>query len=378
MTLAESQAFLKRMVFWAVGLTIMFYVGKFTLDFSFAIYRSFFPARIPDPQSAFGLLPRLKMTPIKIEGNPVFSIGTPNKSLPAFPDRINVYKYVDPGPVFMAEDRVKKLATKFGFIESQGVKSGNSDYRWTDGNKQKTYDANVVNKTFKVNTNINKLSEVANNSPILVESDATKLVSSFLSSEGLISSIDQQNLYFKPVLSSITLGRLREEKISTDRAKVIKVNVFRNVAGSRNKTYPIISNDPNNSLVSFYVVNQKFPDNFPIINFGYWEVDYAKKSEYPLSSIQTVWGAVSQNKGVIASVKLSDSDYYTPYTVTKLKTVEIRNVYLAYFEPQELSKYLQPIYVFEGEVTTEPEQGKLSKSGKIVIYYPAVRGDFVE
>ncbi len=378
MTLAETQAFIKKMVVFSVGLTIMFYVGKFTIDLSIGVFRSFFPERAPSPSAKFGILPRLKMNSVKIDGNPTYSIGTVDQTFPSFPDRANVYKYVDPGPIFMAEDRVKRLATKFGFKQDAYVKSGNSDYKWSDGNKLKVYDANVVNKTFKVNTNMSKLSELANNSPILLKSDATTTVSNFLKAEGLISASDQPNLYFQPILSSITLGRLREEKIATDRAKIIKVNVFRNVIGQKGKNIPVLSNDPDSSIVSFYVTNQKSPDNFPIINFSYWEVDYEQKSEYFLASISSVWEAISQNKGIITSVRLSDSDYYDTYKPIKAKSIEIRNVYVAYYESQELSKYLQPIYVFEGEVKTEPEPNQLSKSGKIVIYYPAIRGDYVE
>jgi len=51
----------------------------------------------------------------------------------------------------------------------------------------------------------------------------------------------------------------------------------------------------------------------------------------------------------------------------------VDNIYLAYYENTKDQTYLQPIYVFEAKYKSLGSQG-----GEMVIYLPAVSGEFVK
>ena len=131
--------------------------------------------------------------------------------------------------------------------------------------------------------------------------------------------------------------------------------------------------------MNFYVTNAAEPFKTPIINYTYWDIDYNTKSEYGLTPISTIWSTVSQNKAVIAYLRTEGEDYFESFKNNlKVDRIEIKDIYLAYYESVEYQKYLQPIYVFEGTFATVPEAGKLPRRGEIVIYYPAVSGENVQ
>lgn len=385
MSLADTQSNIKKYIFIAVVITGLYYIGKFTFVQGAGLYGKLFPKAEVAPESKFGVLPKLKMTSLPIEGTPTYVIETTDAKLPTFPDRIKVYPLIEPQPSLLKKDKITKLAKDLGFVENFAQLSS-SDYKWIDGANRRTMLANIVTENFELATTFDKLSSAISSVATIKQEDATEMVSQFIKAQVLVDPADTDNLTYETIPTLISFGKLRETSLDPRNAKLIKVNVYRNIPRmvvNKNQlvqdgTYKIVGPNPKDSNINFYATNEGKTFKFPIINFNYWSADLENGSEYYLSPIEQVWGAVQQNKGVIAYAKLYNDDYYELPKAHEMENIQILNISLGYFESKELEPYLQPIYIFEGKFQTKAKPGELAKEGDIIIYYPAVRGDFVE
>lgn len=368
MTLAETQQTVKKLILVAIIMTFLYYSGKFALTMGKKAFLAFFP---PEPEPAaqiFGKLPKLSFQKIEIQGNPQYVLDTASGRLPDLPDRSYVYKINQPKPNLLSEQKIKKIAQDLGF-SGDFTKLSPSQLKWVDGTTNRIFDANVVTQNFSLEIDNNRLSSVAANLPTITASDSKESVTNFLKSKSLIDQTDKDYAEFITVPTQVTLGQIKEAKLTPNQAKLMFVGMKRSV-DIVNK-FPILGTNPKMPYVNFLVTNDRDKYKYPQIHFVYWSINYDQKSDYNLSPIKSVWDAVKNNQGVVTYLKPKDTDFYAQSVPTSINTIEIRNIYLAYYEPKELETYLQPIYVFEGQYKSAAE------IGDIVIYYPAVRGDLV-
>lgn len=387
MNLTETQAAVKKGLLTLAVVISLYYTGKFILIKGVEAYRNLFPPELPMPESKFGKLPALKMTSFQTTGTPVYILDTETGTLPKFPDRINVYPINQPQATLLSESKMKQIATDLGFT-SNFIKESASQFKWVDGFNDRTFKANVVTKNFNLSTSLSKLGAVLTKTQTITKNDAIEAAKNFIKSKSLLTSKDLANIHTTTIPTIINIGRLKDTRLFPRQAKLIKVDFFRDLvitkqdpetdAVKKIAQYEILGPNPKNSLISIFVSNDKKTFKLPIIDFKYWEVDFNNASNYFLSDIAQVWEAVQQGKGITSYIKLDTSGYYDSYETLDISKVEIRDIKIAYFEPKELSKYLQPIYVFEGVFETSPKPGKLPAEGEIVVYYPAIRGDWVE
>lgn len=376
MTLAETQGNLKKWAMWLALAIVLFYGGRFLIRSGVGVYRYFLPKEAPAPEAKFGALPKLNMATAKISGQPEYILEISNKDMPQFSDRAYVYSLTEPRANFLAEQETTNLAQELQF-DANYVRLDDATFKWTDGQRQRTLTANIVKKDFILSTDPDRLTTIANNSNTIAILDAEEKALQFIKSNNLMSGIDLDNMFTFSVVSDVLQGNIRESQTTTDRSKLIKVNVYRNIAEGENN-YPILSRNPRDSLTSIFVTGATEPEDMPNMNFVYWPANYDNKSEYGLSPINAVWDTIKQGNGVISYLKTENSDYYDAPKNLSLSKVYIRRIYMAYYEQRDYTPYLQPIYVFEGSFTTSPEQGKLTENGEIVIYYPAVSGNHVQ
>jgi hypothetical protein len=387
--LAETQIHFRRILIIIFVASIAFYSFRGIIRQSIKLYNYLLPTKTIDPEAKFGFVPQLKMNTIKIAGKPEYVIDTPNGQLPTFPDRLLVYPIPEPKATLLSEQAVKSLAVdlKFG---ADFTKNNVSEFRWNDGNNNRTFAVDAISQNFQLNTSIDKLTAIASAAFSITDADAKQVVTNFIKSKSLMQQSDLENMRLVTIPSITTLGKIRESKIDIDRAKMMKVDVFRDIvtvkADAAKKIpetrFKILGPNPKNSLISFYTLNSTSDENlfrYPIINFNYWKVDYANGSPYYLAPIENVWQTIRAGNGVTTYLRIDGEDYYESFKQDlDIKRVEIKNIYLAYYESREYQKYLQPIYVFEGKIQLNSTTNTASPIGDIIMYYPAVRGDFVE
>ncbi len=387
MNLTETQSAIKKVLVLVIALTAFYYAAKFSYLGAKSLYYAILPPEAVEPAASFGPLPRLKMKSITIEGQPSYILDTIDGGLPAFPDRINIYQIISPEPTLLSERNIKQLAQDLYFTDDY-TKNSASEFVWIDGTNNRSMVANAVTENFTLKTQLVTLGSALSNEPTITEEDAIDMVTQFIKSKALLDDTDLNSMQTTTVPTKIILGSLKEEKLDPGQVKMMKVDINRYLniykkRGRKNElveSYPILGPNPKNSLVSFFVTNQEDVYKFPIINYTYWKFDRENPSDYYLSNIANVWNTITQGNGVIAYIKPSNSDYYDYINNVEVTRIEIRDIYLAYYEPEEYSedtKFLQPIYVFEGKFA-QPNMGPNDELGDIVIYYPAVRGDWVQ
>ena len=99
---------------------------------------------------------------------------------------------------------------------------------------------------------------------------------------------------------------------------------------------PIITKDFKTSLVwSEASKSASNIEDYSIINFFFWPVDQTTFSTYPIKKTDAALADLKNGKGVIVKQP-------------KENNISITSVYLGYFESENYTPYLQPIYVFEG------------------------------
>lgn len=381
MNLAETQATVKRGIVVVALLTFTFYFGRFLIVQSINIYRMINPAEIPAPASKFGLLPQLKMSRVSISGTPQYILDTQTGNLPVLPDRLKVYPIEQPQPTLLSEQKIKQLASDLQFTGTPN-KLTNSTFRWVDGANTRTFQADAITKNFKLETPPFRISNIVAATSSITEEDAISSVSGFLKSKALLNPTDLENLTYNIIPTQVNLGQIRESKTLTTSSKLLKVDAFIEIKGDNTTTrssetkYKVLGPNPKDSLISFTTTNNNdITFKYPIINFTYWEPDYTDGSEYYLSPIPEVWNAIQSGNGIISYLRTRNGDYYVPLENLNVSKIEIRDIYIAYYMQPEYSPYLQPIYVFEGQVTTT---GSNADTGEIFIYFPAIRGDYIQ
>ena len=370
MNLAETQEKVRKFLIVISIVTFVYYTSKFIFFESVDLYRSFNPIKKPEPVHAYGILPKLKMREVKVNGNPVYKLDTIDGKLPTFPDREYVYQVIEPTTNLLSEQQIKQIASDLSFTGSY-IPLSKSEFRWIDGINNRTLTAHAAYKTFLLDTPTNKISTIVFQAPNIKKEDAINMVSGFIRSKSLVNTIDAANLKYDAVSGQITLGKLTETNELNPLTKIVKVNVYRTVSN-----YTIYGPNPKDSQISFYVTNTADLFKFPKINFTYWNTDYTNKSDYYLSPVSTVWEAVKSGKGIVSYAKGSKDNYFELPSFITANNIEIREVSLAYYEQKELPLFIQPIYVFEGIYTYTNSKGQTER-GDILIYYPAIRGDFV-
>lgn len=385
MNLTETRTFTIKVIIVVVGLITAYYTGVFIYGLGVKAYQAAFPPDPILPEAKFGRLPKLKMTSLTLNGAPTYSLATKTGSLPNIRDRIKVYKTVKPAATLLSEQNLKKTAEAL-FFKPEYTKLSNSDFQWVDGENQRSLIGNVVSGNYNLSSDLDKIQTALNTVGTITEKDALSKTVAFARTRNLFTKEELDTITLKSTPTIIQLNKLRDAKLVPNQTKMIKVDVFRNLPeyqkGSKTKIaklYRILGENPNESNISFYITNQKDLFKFPIADINLWKIDYTSGTEYFLSSVASVWDAIKENKGIIAYAKLDEADYFESYVPLDIKNIEIRTIDLAYYESKEYLEYLQPMYVFEGIFETKTKAyGELPKKGSIIIYYPAVRGDWVK
>ena len=195
-----------------------------------------------------------------------------------------------------------------------------------------------------------------------------------------VSRIDEMylagtNKVYKGKYQGNKLVETQDEKDT----QIYRIDFFRNI-----ENYKILGPDAKVGLLKVYFGQEQTQENtygeikrtpvtFPIINAYYNEIDPESTATYPLIPISQAWESIKQGKGIISNVTPKGANPFVEYETTTVQNILINDIYLAYYETPKEQKYLQPIYVFEGNYKTQGTQG-----GDITIYFPAVAGQYVQ
>ncbi len=305
----------------------------------------------PPPTVLFGKLPPIEFPKGKEPKEPInYTLDTIQGNLPEATSSAKVIFIGKDVYSFLTLDRAKQFAKLFGFKNDPEAIS-DTLYRWTDpeiplrtiqrdivsGNFTLIYDF-LKDPNFFTEGKLPPYGEKANNE-----------IKTFLNKGGLdtagLSSGKSKVTFFKHSGNSL------EVVSSVSDAEITRVDLFREPIDGLPLLTPTFTDSP----IVFYLTGEDKSEKKVIyVNYIFKSIQTDIFSTYPLKIPQEAWEELKAGKGYIANP--GDN----PKT-----DINIRKIYLAYYDSDQFQNYLQPIYVFEGE-------------GNFAAYLPAISAQWVK
>ena len=326
------------------------------------------------PTALFGKLDAPEFQYKKLtNSDPQYILNTTNGRLPTdFPNKMPVFRLRQPLFSYEAGKNAQRTGAILGYYDDS-FKSQTTDpsYTWVDPAFNGRLDVNVKTREIKLDL------PLFGKTDFYVTGKLTQATALDQARNMLIAAGRFSDMYYTGT-SKVYLGKYVGGEIHAIdfdyEAQLARVDFFR-----RFKSFPIYGPDPYKGLLQVWVgipKDTKYKQLiFPKVEAYQWELADKEKDQnatYPIIPVSLAWQEVSQNKGVIAGIMARDGNPFEPYVPIRVDKTLINSIYLAYYDAPKLQKYLQPIYVFEGNYTTVG-----GGAGQLTVYYPAISGDYI-
>jgi hypothetical protein len=328
-------------------------------------------ARRTPPNPVYGQLDPLEFVVKPItEGRPKYVLNTKNARLPTdIPEKVVVYKFKEKTYSYLAGKNAVKHAEALGFLESDLTTDlkGNV-YKWRSIKTGGTLEIQIETGELKLSTSL-----IGKDRDFILgtinEDSAKKFARDKLISINRFNDEFYSNGFATARLGKLTLAGLTETT-NTREAQLARVDFFRSI-----NNYPILGLDPKKGLLHLYIRNPSgyTPLNNPAVEAYLWTINPDSRATYPIISVGEAWKAVTDGNGVAANVTPKGANPFVPYTPTRVESILVDNIFLAYYDTPKSQKFLQPIYVFDGKYTTRGTEG-----GYITIYFPAITREYTK
>lgn len=304
----------------------LFYIG---ITWAVKAWIAAHPPYTP-PNVRYGVLSKIKFPEKKFEKKN-FTLELPNDTVPTFKDQSRVYFIARPDTEFLALEQDKKTAKGLGFInEPTQLAYGIYEFNNNDLNLKLTM--NVLDGSFRLKYPYENDQLLLNPKKVPTKEQAVIDAKAYLQRvekfpQDLIDGTNKVS-YWKIEYNGLKAVTSQSE------ANVARVDFFRkNLEGD----FKIVNADVNNATASVIVSGSDVQGKQVIeVNYHYSPIDRESFGTYPIKTAEAA----------IADLKAGN---YWPALDTVGKDNIIRKMYLAYFEPVDLTNYMQPVFVFEGD-----------------------------
>jgi len=296
-----------------------------------------------------------------------------------FPDAAYVYKTQKPREKLLVFENAQNGIKSLGFNENTYIEKGNSVYEWKMASDTKTITFDKINQVWDLNTlydsNVEaKKKKVLKSNKLDYESAMDKMISTlgfnkyglgnpsitveFAKLENGIFLKKEDPLEADYVLANASrVLRLADLK-PKDQRPAVKAGGFEPKA-IEGKVY---ATDPRYGQVN--IVGSNNLTNFAV---DLYEMDFTNfeylsaKGIYSIIKPDEAWTLIQQGGGSLVSLIPQGYNYFSEYPKNsgiKKFIADRFQTQLGYWEPEEWSEFIYPIYVFEGRA--EMEDGKLA------------------
>lgn len=318
----------KAIVYGAVGLVALS-VTIFTWQLlSKALKR---PPPPKPPTMGFGRLPTIQFPKQQAPSDFTFSLETPDGKLPSMPNQVKVFFVPQPASGFLDLDAAKRKAEGLGFTGNP-TKQNDTTYSWSASNGR-SLTIDIVNGDLSYSLDPSANPDLYKNPQLLGPDAAAQTAKSFLTNAGSfpndLSLGTTKYVYLKPSDNKLVPA------ISLSETQFILV-------GFQRRDYDnlsVLPADPIRGAVWVLVTNSN-DQNTKVMsaNYRFLAADPDRFETYPTKPIAQAWKELNSGNFFLAHVNEQHGNQIT-----------IRRVSLGYFDPQDSSEYLEPIYVFEGD-----------------------------
>jgi len=371
--LVQASAIFKKIVFGILAIGVI-YVSVLILitPIKMIIFKINPPKNLPT--ALYGKLDAPEFQYKKItNSDPQYILNTKNGRLPTdFPNKMPVFRLRQPLFSYEAGKNAQRTGAILGYYDDS-FKNQTTDpvYTWVDSIFNGQLDINVKTKEIRLDL------PLFGKTDFYVTGKLTQETAVDQARNMLITANRFSDMYYtgssKVYLGKYVGGEIHAINFDYE-TQIARVDFFR-----RFKSFPIYGPDPYKGLLHVWVgipKDTKYKQLiFPKVEAYQWELVDKEKDQnatYPIIPVSMAWQEVSQNKGVVAGIMGRDGNPFEPYVPIRVDKILINSIYLAYYDTPKLQKYLQPIYVFEGNYTTVG-----GGAGQITAYYPAISGDYI-
>ena len=335
----------RKTIRYGIYLIIFLIVGRVFLNTGIKMFKKVFPAPTPAPTVKYGRLSNISF-PNSPHIDLAYTLETAEGGFPTgLPTQAKVYFMPKTSAGLLSLDSAISKADALGF-DSDMQQSSDTVYKFKNPNYPSTLQMNIVTNTFSISYDL-----ISDNTPINfrppISDIAVSNFKSYLQGAGMFpEDLDGKTSHD---FLKITDGRLDS---ALSEANFVKINLFR-------KNYddlPSMTANPNQANV--WAIMSGAPNQSQKIiaaEYHYHPIDESQYSTYPIKTAEEAFSELQNGKAYIANVGLNEDE-------TNLK---IRKIYLAYFDPDIVTEYYQPIFVFEGD-------------NGFIAYLPAVTSDYYE
>ncbi|EKD99767.1 MAG: hypothetical protein ACD_22C00180G0005 [uncultured bacterium] len=352
---------------------LLFVVGYYiftlaVLPFAKVYWYKVFPSKYA-PTVLYGKLDPLEFVEKQIViTTPTYVLNTKTGKLPTLPTVLPVYRFMPVTFSYADTTNAQRNAAVLGFTDNDLISDLKvSIYKWRSPVSGGVLEIPIHTRELVLTTPLvgkHSLFQAGT----LSQSTAAAYAKSLFTQLGRFD-----DPLYKAGSSIVSLGSFVGQRIvgteNVKDAQLARVDLFRFI----NKI-PIYGPDPKKGLLHVWL-RTPLPEyavyNYPVVEAYYWPVEQQSNATYPLIPLSGVWKEIAKGNGIVANVTPKSANPFEDYQAAKVDKILINNIYIAYYDTPKQQKYMQPIYVFEGNYTSND-----GGSGSITFYYPAISGQW--
>ncbi len=346
-TLTDVAIKTRKSIRWGIYFIIFILVARFAISSGRSIKNTFFPAPPPPPTVGFDVLPAIQF-PQYSQALPQLSVSveTPTGTLPEFPESLPVYFMPKALPTLNSVDVAKSRARNLGF-KSDPIEISQTVYRFDHPTDPSSLTMNIVWETFSIAYDLASDPSPIQKNPPHPEAAVNQVNTLLRNANSLPADLTGPTPHEFLKVESQKLV----QAISLSEADLIKVNLYRKNFGSEDNPIPVVTKDPNEANVWFIISGT---GQIIAGEFHYYPIDEEKVHTYPIKTAAQALEDLKAGRAYIASLGLNQDG-----------AVIVRDIYLAYYDPDINSEFFQPVIVFKGD-------------DNFLAYVPAVTDQYYE
>lgn len=345
-TLTEIAYYSRKIFKYGLIAILVIILLKLVYDVGKGIFLKLYPPLPPAPTVKYGKLPKIEFPQKNQLSATEYLLETPNGKLPDSPTQVKIYPFLELRPSLLAPENAKKEANTLGF-------SGNPEviteqlYRWSKTIPQLlTLEMDIFTGTFKLTYDWQNDPEILTNINLPAKNQAIDEAKEYLKRKSSNNDL-LEGRYEAAYLKAN--GSLMIPAVSLSEANFIKVEVYRQNVDE----LPMVTENPQQGIAMIiFSGNRSAEKHIVEARYNYFPVNLEFFSTYPIKTAVQAWEELKNNQGFIAGWQGTGK-------------VIVRRIYLAYFDSTIYQKYLQPVFVFQGD-------------DNFTVYLPAVSADYLE
>lgn len=329
-SLTQVAVVTRKIIRYGIFFIIFLIIGKMSLDLGIRIYRYYFPAPPPPPTLTFGKLPAIKFPQKERPNIAQLDVETPTLSLPVLPTQAKVYFMPKTSSNLLSLDTSREKARQLGYTGGE-EKVSETVYRFKHPETESRIEMNIVTGTFSISSDLSSDESILTQRAMAPELAAAQ-VRAFLTKADLLNE-DLSGPTTHEFLKAQDKNLVRA--ISLSEGNFVKISLQRKSFDE----LPSLTGSTEEGNV-WFIVSSSTDRNRQIIagQYNYFAVDEEKIGTYPIKTSEEALNELVGGGGYIANIGNNPEG-----------KIVVRKVYLAYFDPAQVSDFYQPVIALEGD-----------------------------